>query len=135
VSFPVEPVPDGHVLGPHHLYIGVIGMLLVAGIVWDNHRHREPVLFAGAALAALFAFMYVWPFYAATGATLSLLALLAALAAPLIPGWFWSTVSLPVRVAAVVAVLVALDDAVSHAFGVWTPLDALWKIAIYPFVG
>jgi len=24
------------------------------------------------------------------------------------------------------------DDAVSHAFGLWTPLDAVWKAGIYP---
>jgi len=28
--------------------------------------------------------------------------------------------------------LVGLDDAVSHAFGFGTPLDAVWKVGIYP---
>jgi len=135
MAFPAEPVPDGHILGPHHLYIGVGVMVLVAAVVWDNYPQREPVLYAAAGLAALFAFQYVWPFYPATGAALSLAALLAALSAPLLPGWFWSNVTLPVRLAAVLAVVVALDDVVSHALGVWTPLDALWKAAIYPVVG
>ncbi|CQH55248.1 uncharacterized protein HHUB_2206 [Halobacterium hubeiense] len=33
--------------------------------------------------------------------------------------WYWRGVAL-------VGGLVALDDAVSHAFGIWTPLDAGW---------
>ena len=35
------------------------------------------------------------------------------------------------RAAVVVACLIALDDAVEHAFGVWTPLDALWGSGLY----
>lgn len=34
----------------------------------------------------------------------------------------------------VVGLLIALDDALSHALGVSTPLDQLWKRVIYPLV-
>lgn len=73
MRWPAEAVPDGVVLAPHHLYIGLS--------------------------MALFGFMFVWRLYPRAGATLTLL-----------------------------GVLVAADDAVSHAFGVWTPLDALWRV-------
>ena len=135
VNFPVEVVPDGHVMGPHHLYLGVGAMLYVAALVWDNYARREPVVFAAAALAALFAFQYVWPFYPEAGAGLSLLALLVGLLAPVVRMGYWSDVCLALRVAAVVAVMVVLDDVVSHAFGVWTPLDWFWSVALYPVVG
>jgi hypothetical protein len=53
--------------------------------------------------AAVFGFVSVWDLYPVTGASLVLLGL-----------------------------LVAADDAVSHAFGVRTPLDLLWRRVIRP---
>lgn len=70
--FPAESIPDGNILAPHHLYIGVA--------------------------LTYFAFKYVWPRYPRLGASLTF-----------------------------VGIGIALDDAVSHAFGVWTPLDWGWK--------
>jgi hypothetical protein len=49
-------------------------------------------------LVAAFGFVSVWPFYPATGAVMT-----------------------------VVGTIVIVDDVLSHAFGVWTPLDAFWK--------
>jgi len=54
-------------------------------------------------LVAGFAFAMVWPHYPQMGATGTLLGL-----------------------------LIALDDAVSHAFGVPTPLDWTWAHYVYP---
>jgi hypothetical protein len=50
--FSPEPIPDGHVLAPHHFYVGI-------GI-------------------ALFAFIFVWWVYPRTGATLVFVGLLVA---------------------------------------------------------
>jgi len=50
---------------------------------------------------AAFAFTTVWDLYPVTGAGLTVL-----------------------------GTLILLDDVVSHAFGVWTPLDWLWRVAI-----
>ena len=72
--FPKERVPDGDILAPHHFYVGVA--------------------------LAVFGFMFVWPYYSAVGAAMSIL-----------------------------GVAIMLDDLVSHAFGIWTPLDAVWKRA------
>lgn len=54
-------------------------------------------------LGAWFAFQYVWPYYPVTGA-----------------------------VGALVGVAVVLDDVLSHAFGIPTPLDEVWHRVIYP---
>lgn len=69
------------------------------------------------------------------GAGLSLAALLAALVAPLSGGGFWGQPSRRMRAVAALAVLIALDDVVSHALGGWTPLDWFWTVVIYPVVG
>lgn len=53
MTIPVESVPDGTILAPHHFYIG-------CGI-------------------ALFAFIFVWRLYPRTGSTLTLIGLLIAL--------------------------------------------------------
>lgn len=45
-----------------------------------------------------FSFQFIWPRYPTTGAILTLL-----------------------------GVGIAADDAISHAFGVWTPLDWVWN--------
>lgn len=52
---------------------------------------------------SLFAFVTIWDLYPVTGATLT-----------------------------IVGLLIALDDILSHAFGVPTPLDLLWKKLLYP---
>jgi hypothetical protein len=49
-------------------------------------------------IMAAYGFMFVWPAYPEIGATM-----------------------------AVVGTFVLADDVVSHAFGVWTPIDAGWK--------
>lgn len=72
MSLPEEEEPDGNVLAPHHLYIG----LILSG----------------------FGFLFVWPLYPETGSAMTIIGL-----------------------------LVAADDAISHAFGVWTPLDWVWE--------
>ena len=56
-------------------------------------------------LMAGFAFWAVWQYYPVVGASGTLLGL-----------------------------LVALDDAISHAFGVPTPLDLLWAHWIHPYM-
>lgn len=79
MSFPAEQIPDGAVVAPHHLYVG----LLVAG----------------------FSFALVWRWYPITGATGTLLGL-----------------------------AIALDDALSHALGVPTPLDWVWTAHLAQYV-
>lgn len=54
---------------------------------------------------ALFAFVCVWPYYPAAGALLTL-----------------------------VGMAVGLDDVLSHAFGIWTPLDWVWQVWLHGLV-
>lgn len=55
--------------------------------------------------AAVFGFASVWPYYPVTGASMTIL-----------------------------GVLIVADDVLSHAFGVPTPLDLVWKRAIRPLM-
>lgn len=127
MTFPAEAVPDGHVLAPHHLFVG----LLVAGIaVWvvaDDKPQKEPLLVAIGGLFALFGFLFVWKWYPGTGAAMTLAGLTLALLGVLWPGGMWAGYPLRWRLVAFLGVYIAGDDAVSHAFGVWTPLDAGWQ--------
>jgi hypothetical protein len=52
-------------------------------------------------LVSLFAFVSVWDLYPVTGSLMVLLGL-----------------------------LIAIDDALSHAFGIWTPLDWIWQAGL-----
>lgn len=126
--FPAEAIPDGHVSAPHHAYTGLLGVLFVAGVVWDDYREREPLAVAVGALGSYFAFAYVWRWYPVLGASLFGVGLAVVLAGVLSrwPGVY----SRRWQAAVLVCWSVALDDWLSHAFAVWTPLDAFWA-AVY----
>ena len=133
-TFPAEAVPDGAIFGPHHVFSGALAVLFACWVVSDDLRRVEPVLTAAGALLALFGFAVTWRYYPETGALLTLLGAVVATVAPLVPGGTWSLYPLGWRALAVLGGLVVLDDAVSHAFGVWTPLDAGWMQYLAPVV-
>lgn len=81
MTFPAESVPDGSVLLPHHLTIGVAAALLALALTWDDMSRSEPWAATTMLLGALFAFLFVWPHYGPTGAAITLVGLLAALVA------------------------------------------------------
>ncbi|UHH24888.1 hypothetical protein [Halobacterium noricense] len=49
-------------------------------------------------------------------------------------GLLWGAYPLPARLVALAGVVIAADDVVEHAFGVWTPLDAFWRHVLFPVV-
>ena len=135
--YPHEAVPDGAVLAPHHYIYGLLIVAALVGVVWDNYPDREPLLVALGAGTGLFGFLFVWPWYPPAGASLSLAGPIVCVLAVLL-GWVgtpvggvWDDYPTRYRVGVVLFALVALDDAVEHAFGVWTPLDALWNGGLY----
>lgn len=134
MTFPAESVPDGASGAPHHLTWGVLGAVLVCLVVWDNHRHLEPIYTTVALALAGFAFLYIWPYYPAVGATLTLLGVAGAIVALLGPTLPWTHYPAWPHAICLLLVLVAADDAVSHAFGVWTPVDAAWSAFVLPFL-
>jgi len=71
-------------------------MIFPAESVPDGNIFAPHHFYSGI-LISWFGFQYVWPRYPRIGATMTLLGL-----------------------------AIATDDAVSHAFGVWTPLDWGW---------
>lgn len=125
IGFPVDLIPDGHPFAPHHLYWASFGALLVLLTMWDNRR-ADPWVAAGALVTVLFAFGSIWPFYHDFGAAVTLAGLTMALGAPLRRS-YWSGVGRRRTALYILFVLAALDDAVEHALGVWTPLDWLFN--------
>jgi len=135
VTFPHEVVPDSAIFAPHHAYVGVLVVALAVWVVSDNLPRREPLLAAVGALVALFAFASVWPFYPPVGAAGALAGLTLAAVGVLWPGGTWAVYPLRWRALALLGVAIALDDVIEHAFGVWTPLDALFRRLILPVIG
>ena len=125
-QFPAEAVPDGRALSGHHFLYPLLAVLVTCWRVGDERPDVEPWVVGGMALAGLFAFVAVWPRHHAVGAALAGGALVLAFVGLLRPAWgrVW-----PRRERIAVALLLAasLDDYVSHAFGVPTPLDLAFK--------
>lgn len=133
-SFPYHAIPDGDAYGPHHFWLGVGIVLLVVWIVSDDRADREAWLVAVALLGAAFAFGPTWTYYAPVGAALVLLSLCVALVA-VVARPYWTAYSwVGFRGAALLGLLVALDDALEHAFGWPMPLDLFWKHWLYGVV-
>lgn len=131
-AFPAEPVPDGAVMAPHHFTYAVYAACLLSLVVWDDYRDREPLVVVGSLAAAYVGFVHVWKWYPVTGAALVLIGLAGASGGLLRPAWSeWDP---RVRIGVAICVLIAWDDAISHAFGVWTPLDAFWKAYLLPVI-
>lgn len=135
-SFPHEAVPDGTVWVAHHYTYLVAAALFASLTVWDDYRDREPLAVSGALSVGVFAFLFMWPIrgYHALGAVLALAGPAVAIAAVLRPASPWRQPATgggyPASTAAAVVLLAtgALDDAVEHAFGVPTPLDAIFGL-------
>lgn len=132
-NFPVDAVPDGAVFAPHHYIYAMALSLLMVFVVWDNFNDREPLYTATALGVGLFGFLFVWQYYPAPGAILSLIGPLLAILFILM-GWVglsiggvWDDYPLKFRLLTIFFALVALDDAVEHAFDIWTPLDWFWE--------
>jgi hypothetical protein len=147
MSFPVDTIPDGAIFAPHHYTYGMLLVLVMIFVVWDNFRDREPLLSVLATGSGLFSFLYVWPFYPVAGAIGSVVAPVLVIGVVLM-GWaglsvgdVWDDYPVLYRAMTIVFSILALDDAVEHAFGVWTPFDALWqaylvdKVAVASLVG
>jgi hypothetical protein len=133
-SFPSEAEPDGAVFGPHHFYLGVLLILLVCWIVYaDSDSESGPWVVIGMTLLAVFAFALTWPYYPVVGA-LGVLVLLGAATAIAVVRPFWWRTTLLARSLLFLGLLVAWDDALSHALGWQTPLDQLWAEYLYPYV-
>lgn len=123
MSFPAEAVPDGSILAPHHYQYALLAVLFLTAYGWDRFTDREPWALALGSLIGLWAFTQVWPFYPLIGALMAFLGPLIASVALI----RWRAYhERPVFWLAIGFLLLAWDDWLSHAFGVWTPADALF---------
>lgn len=128
--FPYHKVPDGAVFAPHHLYIGLALIGLAVASSWDDQK-RDPLATAAAGASLIFSFALVWPYYPEVGAIGTLLALAAMPLAAFLERDLWTRKSVAIGL---VGWLIAVDDAVEHAFGIPTPLDVLFKEVILPII-
>ena len=131
-TLPVEQIPDASAIAPHHYIIGGFLALIIVFLVQDNYRHKEPYLVLIGVMGGLFGFLFVWEWYPFTGALLSLLGIIIASV-----GLFrdlWDQYPKQTQYIAALGLLIMLDDAISHIFGISTPLDALWVNHIIQFV-
>ncbi|WP_435178401.1 hypothetical protein [Halorussus sp. AFM4] len=131
--FPAEAEPDGAVFAPHHFYLGVVLILLVCWMARDPEAEAAPWGVAGLTLLSVFSFALTWPYYPAVGAA-GVLVLLAVATVVALLRPFWWRYGLGSRGVLLAGLFLAWDDALSHAFGWWTPMDALWAQYLHPYV-
>lgn len=139
MSFPAESVPDDALLAPHHALWALYLVLLATAVVWDDYAHKEPLLTTALVLLALFAWAHVWKWYPALGAGLFLASLVTATLSVLLAildgttlFTGWAAYPLKWRIFVLAMLLVAMDDAVSHALGWPTPGDWVWERFLVP---
>lgn len=117
-QFPHENEPDGDSFAPHHYIWGTgvycLGLMMATeGTLVGNT----------GVMIGLFGFLFMWPYYHSAGAVMSGVAI-PMMAYPII---FSQGVYGISALVALIGVLAVTDDYVSHAFGMSTPLDRIWK--------
>ena len=130
--WPVDTVPDRTVLAPHHFWTG---LLLVYFAIWhiaDDYVHREPSSAMAGVLVGVIGFL-AWEWHPILGAVLSHAGLLVILYAVAVGDYLTEYRWFGHRGVVLLGLLIAADDAVEHAWGIWTPLDSLvWAEWIIP---
>ena len=129
--FPVESVPDGHTLAPHHFTWGALLTFWVVTYAWDRFTDREPLVVTLGLSAGLFSFIMLWRFYAIAGAVGTVVGTLIATAGLI---RFRKYATRPAFWAAAFGVFAMWDDWFSHALGIWTPLDWLFKAYVHGLI-
>jgi hypothetical protein len=127
-QFPVDRVPDGSVLVPHHLWLGLIALLLGLAMAWDDQQ-ADPAIAAGGAGLTAFSFGLVWPTYPAVGAIGTLLGLALSGIGLVRQRVLFRRKQM---IVAVTGLAIAADDVLEHAFGIPTPLDVLFNRVLLP---
>jgi len=127
MTFPAEALPDGNPLFAHHYIYPLLLALIPTARVWSRNRTKDPWLVLLAIVMGLFGFISAWQTDPTLGATLSGAALALGLLALLRPMWAdeWPQYH---RFSIAVLFLLALDDWASHALGLWTPADHLFRV-------
>jgi len=126
MTFPAQSIPDGALYAPHHFLYALYLVLFTSARKWDIYPRKEPVVVTGSALAALFGWIHVWRYHPVAGALLCLAGALGVV----VGGAVTTRYSDRWRLLVAWYGLVAFDDAISHAFGVWTPIDWAWDAAL-----
>jgi len=119
-GWPHEAEPDGQVGAPHHYYQG-LGLVAAVAVAEASFWLTLFVV------AGFIGFLFTWreELYPATGAAVTLVAVLG-------PAVASTALPFPSSLAVLLGALVALDDWITHATGVWAPLEYVWRDVIYP---
>jgi hypothetical protein len=132
MMIPVESVPDGATLAPHHYTWGAVLALWAATYAWDRFTNREPAILTLGIATGLFSFVMIWRYYATVG-SIGALAGTAIATIGLIR--FRRYASKPTFWVAAFGVYAMWDDVLEHTFGIWTPLDWLFEAYILGLLG
>lgn len=118
-------MPDGNVWLVHHFSYATWAALFVCWLAADDDD--KPWAVVGGLLVALFSWYHLWPSYPVPGAS-GVLAGLASASVALAWRQPWRTeYARKFRTACLLCLLIAWDDVLDHAFGVWMPLDWVWS--------
>ena len=132
--FPHEAIPDGTVWIFHHFTYPLLFAYVILNWVRDNHPYREPKYVDVGICVALISFLLAWPHYPVFGALGALAGLLIA-SYGLVFHDVWELYDRRWRALVTLCVLMAYDDWISHALGLWTPLDWIFNQFIFPLLG
>lgn len=132
MTFPAEQVPGGDVWFVHHFVYASWAALFVCWLVTEDDQ--KPWGVVGGLLVALFSWYHIWPSYSVTGAG-GVLAGLAGASLAVVLRRPWRTEYAPnLRAACLLCLLIAWDDTIEHAFGVWMPLDWVWNAYLWSVI-
>lgn len=128
MKFPYHAIPDGSVFHPHHFVYAALFVLLLAMRVWDDDPDSEPFFVVGGISLSLFSWYHLWAVgRPVSGAVGTLVGICIAFVSPLVRPFWRENYSRLHRGVIVFFVLLASDDVLQHAFGIWTPADWVWK--------
>lgn len=141
MTFPAETLPDGSTFYLHHYIWATTLALYGSAALWDEKPAQ--VVVSAFLVVGFQGFLFVWIWHPALGAILALVGVVVPITiiasdrvipdsdGPVSPSrWppssrFWTGWI-------VLFTLIALDDVLSHAFGLWTPLDWFWEAVVLP---
>lgn len=129
MPFPADQVPDGSIWLAHHFVFAAWGALFVCWLATEDDA--KPWLAVSGLLVALFSWYHLWRTYPVTGAVGVLAGLTIATFTALARQPWRSEYPLGLRGAFLLCLLIAWDDVLEHAFGVWMPLDWVWNAYLW----
>lgn len=119
--YPAQSEPKGGASTPHLYTGGLVAVLFITAIIWDDYPSTEPYMTALSATAGIVSFSGLWKYYPRVGGTAAMFSVSSVLSC-LVFNEVWSGVDPRLHGLAMVCTLIALDDCINHTTEVFTPL-------------